>query len=71
MWLNGWIPVGGQVDPSSIVGNNLVWKNAQNYDTKNNISDKIYKIIPHCNPFGTIIVCSLCYVPSRVTSIHN
>jgi hypothetical protein len=26
--LNGWIPVGGQVDPSSIVGDNLEWKNA-------------------------------------------
>ena len=26
--LNGWIPVGGQVDPSSIIGDSLVWKNA-------------------------------------------
>ena len=24
--LNGWIPVGGQVDPSSTVSDNLVWK---------------------------------------------
>ena len=26
--LNGWIPVGGQVVPSSTVGDSLVWKNA-------------------------------------------
>jgi hypothetical protein len=26
--LNGWIPVGGQVDPSSIVGDSLVWEKA-------------------------------------------
>jgi hypothetical protein len=49
--LNGWIPVGGQVDPSSIVGDNLVWKNAQKNDTKNNTSDTINKFIPHRNPF--------------------
>jgi hypothetical protein len=27
--LNGWIPVGSQIDPSSTVGDNLVWKNAK------------------------------------------
>ena len=27
--LNGCIPVSGQVDPSSIVGDNLPWNNAQ------------------------------------------
>jgi hypothetical protein len=27
--LIGWIPVDGQVDPSSIVGDSLVWKNAK------------------------------------------
>jgi hypothetical protein len=35
--------VGGQFDPSSIVGDNLVWKNAQ----KHNTSDTINKFIPH------------------------
>jgi hypothetical protein len=30
--LNGWIPVGGQMDPSSIVGDSLVRKNAQKND---------------------------------------
>ena len=33
------IPVGGQVDPSSVVGDNLVWEHAQINDTKNKISD--------------------------------
>jgi len=33
--------VGGQVDPSSVVGDNLEWKNAQKNDTKNRISDTI------------------------------
>jgi hypothetical protein len=36
--LNGWIPTGGQVDPNSIVGDSLEWKNAQKNDTKNKTS---------------------------------
>lgn len=32
--LNGWIPAGGQFDPSSIVGDSSVWKNVQKNDTK-------------------------------------
>jgi hypothetical protein len=39
MGLNGWIPVGGHVDPSSIIGDSLVWKNAQKNETKNRISE--------------------------------
>jgi len=31
--LNGWIPVGGQVDFSSYVGDNLMWKKVQKNDT--------------------------------------
>jgi hypothetical protein len=50
--------VGGQVDPSSIVGDSLVWKNAQRNDTKNNTSDTINKIILHRNPFVAIFVCN-------------
>ena len=69
--LNGWIPVGGQVDPSSIVGDNLVWKNAQKNDTKNKISNTINRIIPHRMPFVTIFVCNPWYVPTRVTSRHH
>jgi hypothetical protein len=63
--------LGGQVDPSSIAGNRLLWKNAQKNNTKNRISDRINKLIPHRNPFVTIFVCSLWYVPSRVTSRHH
>jgi len=69
--LNGWIPVGGQVDPSSIVGDRLEWKNAQKNDTKNRTSDTINRIIPHRSPVVTIFVCSPWYVPSRVTSRHH
>jgi len=58
MGLNGSIPVGGQVDPSSIVGDRLVWKKAQKNDTKNRTSDTINRIIPHRSPFVTVFVCS-------------
>ena len=56
--LNVWIPVGAQVDPSSIVGDNLVWKNAQKNDAKNKISEPINTIIPHRMSFVTIFVCN-------------
>jgi len=58
MGLNGWIPVGGQVDPSSIVGDSLEWKNAQKNDTKNKTSETINRIIPHRKTFVTIFACS-------------
>ena len=57
--LNGWIPVGGQVDPSSIAGDSLVWKNAQKDDTKNRTSETINTIIPHRRPFVTILRCGI------------
>ena len=44
----------GQVDPSSIVGDSLVWKNVQ----KNKISETMNRIIPHRSPFVTIFVCN-------------
>lgn len=56
--LKGWIPVGGHIDPSSIVGDNLLWKNAQKNDAKNNTSEMMNRIIPHRSPFVTIFVCS-------------
>jgi len=56
--LNSGIPVGGQVDPSSIVGDSLVWKNAQKNDTKNRNSETMNSIIPNRNPFVTIFVCN-------------
>jgi hypothetical protein len=69
--LNVWFPVGGQVDPSSIVVDSLLWKNAQKNNTKNRISDTINRIIPHRRPFVTIFVCNPWYVSSRVTSRHH
>ena len=48
--------MGGQVDPSSIVGEYLVWKNAQRNDTKNKISETMDTIIPQRRP----IFCYLC-----------
>jgi hypothetical protein len=69
--LNGLIPVGGQFDPSSIVGDIPVWNSAQKNDTKNTISDTINMIIPHRRPFVTTFVCNPWYVPSRVTSRHH
>jgi len=48
--------VGGQQEPRSIVGFNLLWKKAQKKEKKNNTSDKINKIIPHRKPLTTLIV---------------
>jgi hypothetical protein len=56
--LNGLIPVGGQVDPSSIVGDRLLWKYAQKNDTKNRTSEMMNKIIPHRSPVVTGFVCT-------------
>jgi hypothetical protein len=50
------MPVGGHVDPNSIVGDSLVWKNPQKNDTKNKTSDTINRIIPHRRPFVTTFV---------------
>jgi hypothetical protein len=49
----GVIPAGGQQQPSSGVGDSLLWKNAQKNAKKNNTSEVINKIIPHRNPFVT------------------
>jgi hypothetical protein len=46
MGLNGKIPIGGHVDPSSIVGDKLLWKNVQKNEMKNT-SEIINRIIPH------------------------
>jgi len=39
--LNGWIPVGGQVDPSSIVGDNLLRKNTQKNNTRGKLDNTV------------------------------
>ena len=69
--LKGWIPRGGQYIPTSIVGDSLLWKNAQKKEKKNKTSDRINKIIPHRRPVTTTEVCNPWYVPSRVTSRHH
>ena len=51
--LSGVMPVGGQAQPSSGVGDKLLWKNAQKNAKKNKTSDVINKIIPHRNPLVT------------------
>ena len=51
--LSGLIPVGGQQQPSSGVGDNLLWKKAQKNAKKNNTSEVINKIIPHRRPVVT------------------
>lgn len=50
---SGVIPAGGQQHPSSGVGDNLLWKNAQKKAKKNNTSDVINRIIPQRNPVVT------------------
>jgi len=51
--LRGVIPVGGQAQPSSGVGDSLLWKNAQKNAKKNSTSEVINRIIPHRRPFVT------------------
>jgi hypothetical protein len=68
--LNGEIPVGGHVEPNSIVGDNLLWKNAQKNEMKKNTSEMMNRIVPQHNPFVTLFVCSPWYVPSRTISRH-
>lgn len=69
--LNGLIPIGGHCIPISIVGANLLWKNAQKKDEKNITSDIINKIIPHFILLTTFFVWSPWKVDSRTTSRHH
>ena len=56
--LNERIPVGGQREPISIVGDKLLWKKAQKNERKKNTSEIINKIIPHRKPLVTNFVCN-------------
>lgn len=69
--LNGWIPLGGQINPISIEGANLLWKNAQKKEIKKKTSEVINKIIPQRNPMETESECLPWKVPSRVISRHH
>ena len=65
------IPKGGQIDPTSILGDKLLWKKAQKNLTKKKISETINNAIPHRNPNSTIEVCNPWIVPSRLISRHH
>lgn len=54
--LNGLIIFGGHSCPSSIVGEILLWKNAQKNATKNKTSDVMNSSIPNCSPLFTFLV---------------
>ena len=69
--LRGLIPVGGHAQPSSGVGERLLWKNAQKKAKKNRTSDVMNKIIPHRNPVVTYVVWCPRNVASRITSRHH
>ena len=65
------IPYGGQRDPSSTLGANLLWKNAQKNLKKKNTSDTMNNAIPQRSPSSTIDVCIPCTAPSReISRIH-
>gem|GEM_PF-3395427 len=49
----GVIPGGGQLQPISGVGANLLWKNAQKILIKNLTSDAIKNTMPHRRPLAT------------------
>ena len=52
------IPIGGHKQPSSTLGDKLLWKKAQKKDIKNMTSEVINSIIPQRSPISTILVCS-------------
>lgn len=69
--LIGVIPTGGQQHPNSIVGANLLWKNAQKKAKKKHTSDTINSNIPYRSPLATYVVWAPWNVPSRITSRHH
>ena len=66
-----WIPVGGQADPTSTLGLNEAWKNAQKNARKKKTSEEINRTIPNRIPLSTLRVCLPWNVASRVTSRHH
>jgi len=69
--LKGTIPVGGQKNPISRVGDSLLWKKAQKKEKKNSTSEVINRIMPQRKPLITWRVCRPWNVLSRVTSRHH
>jgi len=62
------IPLGGHMHPSSILGDKLLWKNAQKNAKKKQISLIINNSIPSRRFFWTYDVCLPIYVASRTMS---
>jgi hypothetical protein len=69
--LKGIIPLGGHIVPNSILGDSLLWKNAQKNEMKKNTSDTMNRIIPQRSPIVTGKVCNPWNVPSREISRHH
>jgi len=69
--LNEVIDVGGQCWPNSILGEMLLWKNAQKKEMKKNTSDVINRIMPVFRPFITKCGCIPCMEDSRWMSRHH
>jgi len=65
------MPNGGQTDPISTLGDNLLWKNAQKKLRKKKISETINNAIPQRSPNSTIEVCKPWIAPSRLISRHH
>jgi hypothetical protein len=65
------IPLGGQMDPSSITGASAAAKKAQKKAKKNITSDTINKSIPYRNPSCTMFVWCPSKVDSLTTSRHH
>jgi hypothetical protein len=47
-------PAGGHAYPNVLVGDNLLYRSAQNKKVKSNNSEMINRILLHCNPSATI-----------------
>lgn len=69
--LNVLIPLGGQFNPNSILGDSLLCKKAQKNEEKNKTSEIINIIIPNFILATTFLVWSPWNVDSRTTSRHH
>ena len=65
------IPIGGHMAPNSTVGDNALWKKAQNIAKKNKASETINKATPIFKPLWTAKVWLPKYVPSAIISRNH
>jgi len=65
------IPIGGQWAPNTTVGDNELWKYAQNIPRKNNPSETIKRATPILRPLCTAKVWLPINVPSDITSLNQ